>query len=103
MNILLSILLFIIVLIGFLLFLALVVKNEYSIQRDIIIHKPISEVFDFVKMVKSQEKYSKWVMADPHVKLNYRGIDGTEGFVSAWEGNKQAGKGNQKNRALNAC
>ncbi len=96
MNILLSILLFIIVLIVFLLFLALVVKNEYIIQRDIVIHRPISEVFEFVKMVKNQEKYSKWVMADPHVKINYSGIDGTVGFVSAWEGNKQAGKGEQE-------
>lgn len=96
MNILFSILLFVIVLIVFLSFLALVVKNEYIIQRDIVIHRPLSEVFEFVKMVKNQEKYSKWVMADPHVKIDYNGIDGTVGFVSAWEGNKQAGKGEQE-------
>lgn len=96
MNILLSILLFIFILIVFLLFLALVVRKHYSIQRDIVIDRPVSEVFDYIKRVRNQEYYSKWVMADPNVKLEYRGVDGAEGFVSAWEGNKQAGKGEQE-------
>ncbi len=96
MNILLSIILFIVILIAFLLFLALVVKKNYSIQRDIIINKPIAEVFDYIKFVKNQERYSKWVMQDPDVKIEYKGIDGTEGFISAWEGNKKAGKGEQE-------
>ncbi|HTM99860.1 MAG TPA: SRPBCC family protein [Pedobacter sp.] len=102
MNILLSILLFIVVLIVFLLFLALIVKKEYTIQRDINIRKPIREVFDYVKLVKNQEQYSKWVMLDPNVKLDYRGIDGTIGFISAWEGNKQAGKGEQEIKKIEA-
>ena len=92
MNILLSV----IILIVFLLFLALVVKRNYIIQRDIIINKPIAEVFEYIKFIKNQEKYSKWVMQDPNVKIEYKGIDGTEGFLSAWEGNKQSGKGEQE-------
>jgi hypothetical protein len=105
MNILLSILLFLAVLIGFLLFLALVVRKQYSIQRDIIINKSVEEVFDYIKYVRNQEKYSKWVMQDPNVKIEYRGTDGIEGFISAWEGNKQAGKGEQEIKKLetNAC
>lgn len=105
MNILLSSILFLIVLIAFLLFLALVVRKQYSIQRDIIVNRPISEVFDYVKFVRNQEKYSKWVMQDPNVKIEYRGIDGAEGFVSAWEGNKKAGKGEQEIKKIgtNAC
>lgn len=96
MNFLLSILLFLIVFIAFLLFLALVVRKPYFIQRDVIINKPLNEVFDYVKLMRNQEKYNKWVMQDPNVKIEYQGIDGTEGFMNSWEGNKQAGKGEQE-------
>lgn len=96
MTILFSILLFLAVLVGFLLFLALIIKKEYSIERDITINKSKEEVFDFIKIMRNQEKYNVWVMKDPYVKLVYTGTDGTEGFTCAWEGNKQAGKGEQE-------
>ena len=96
MTILFSILLFLAVLIGFLLFLALIIKKEYSIERDITINKSKEEVFDYIKIMRNQEKYNVWVMKDPNVKLVYTGTDGTEGFTCAWEGNKEAGKGEQE-------
>jgi uncharacterized protein YndB with AHSA1/START domain len=96
MNILLGILLFLVVFVVFLLFLARVVKKHYFIRRDIVIDKPVEEVFNYVRFLRNQENYSKWVMQDPHVKIVYTGLDGTEGFKSAWEGNKQAGKGEQE-------
>lgn len=107
MNILLSILLFLVVFIAFLLFLALVVRKHYFLERDIVINKAVDEVFDYIILMRNQEKYSKWVMQDPSVKIQYKGIDGTEGFTSAWEGNKQAGMGEQeimkieKNKSIN--
>ncbi|MGF1924413.1 MAG: SRPBCC family protein [Bacteroidia bacterium] len=102
MNILISILLIVVIIIVFALFLALVVGKNYFIQRDIIIDKPVEDVFEFIKHIRNQEKYSKWVMKDPHVNLSYSGTDGTEGFVSAWEGNKQAGKGEQEIKTIEA-
>jgi hypothetical protein len=33
---------------------------------------------------------------DPNMKKTYTGTDGTVGFVSAWEGNKQVGSGEQE-------
>jgi uncharacterized protein YndB with AHSA1/START domain len=96
MTILITILLFIAILIGFLLFLALITKNNYTIEREIIINKPINEVFNYIILIKNQENYNVWVMKDPNVKIAYQGIDGTEGFTSTWEGNKQAGKGEQE-------
>ncbi|RZK53812.1 MAG: polyketide cyclase [Pedobacter sp.] len=96
MTILFSILLFLAILIGFLLFLALIIKKEYSIERAITIDKSKEEVFDYIKIMRNQEKYNVWVMKDPNVKLVYTGTDGTEGFTCAWEGNKQAGKGEQE-------
>jgi uncharacterized protein YndB with AHSA1/START domain len=96
MNIVFIILLVIAILIAFLLFLALVTKNAYHIERDIIINKPRKEVFDYLKIMQNQEAYSVWVMKDPTNKTTYTGIDGTVGALCAWEGEKQAGKGEQE-------
>jgi uncharacterized protein YndB with AHSA1/START domain len=73
------------IVIAVVLILAALMDKEYSISTEIIINKPKNEVFNYIKNVRNQEKYSKWVMADPNVKLVYTGTDGTEGFISAWK------------------
>ncbi len=35
-------------------------------------------------------------MIDPNMKKEFSGIDGTDGFIYAWDGNKNAGKGEQE-------
>ena len=76
--------------------LALFTKKNYSIERNIVINRPKHIVFDYIKYLKNQDHYSKWVMIDPTKKKSFRGTDGTVGFVYAWDGNKQAGKGEQE-------
>ena len=76
---------------------ALFVKKEYTVERDITIHKPKKEVFDYVKYLENQNNYSKWAMMDPDMEKTYRGTDGTEGFVSAWNSSKEdVGSGEQE-------
>lgn len=82
--------------IALLLIIALFVQKEYTIEREITINKSNNEVFSYLKHLKNQEKYSKWVMTDPNMKKDYRGTDGTVGFVYAWNGNDQAGQGEQE-------
>jgi len=96
MSIIFKILIGIGAIIALLLIVALFVKNEYAIQRDIVINKPKADVFNYIKFVKNQEQYSKWVMTDPNMKKSFRGTDGTVGFVYAWDGNDKAGKGEQE-------
>ena len=48
---------------------ALFVSKEYSVKREITINKPSQEVFDYVKFIKNQEHYNKWVMMDPNMNL----------------------------------
>lgn len=100
MNALIIILLIVAVPVVLFLLLALFVKKEYSIERQITINKTKQEVFDYVKFLRNQEHYSKWVMADPVMKKNFKGTDGTVGFVYAWDGNKKAGKGEQEIKRL---
>ncbi|MDQ3683867.1 MAG: SRPBCC family protein, partial [Bacteroidota bacterium] len=96
MNILTKILIIIGILIAIPLIIALFVKKEYTVERDITINKPKQEVFNYVKYLKNQDNYSKWVRTDPAMKKDFRGTDGTVGFVYAWDGNKKAGKGEQE-------
>jgi hypothetical protein len=96
LEILFSILVVLAVLVATVLIGALFVKEEFNIRRDIIVNKSASEVFDYVRILRNQEHYSKWVMADPHMKKTFRGQDGTVGFVYGWNGNKKAGEGEQE-------
>lgn len=100
MNILFTILLVIAALVALILIVALFTRKNYSIQRSIVIQKPRQEVFQYIRHLKNQDYYSKWVMADPAVKKSYRGTDGEVGFVYAWDGNQKAGKGEQEIRNI---
>jgi len=92
-----TILIIIIVIIAIPFVLALFATNEYVIEREITIEKPKADVFNYIKLVKNQDYYSKWVMTDPGMKKTFTGIDGTVGFIYAWDSeNKQAGKGEQE-------
>ena len=97
MNIFLIILLVIVVLIGIILMGALLLKDEYIVEKAITINKPRHEVFNYIKLLKNQEQYNKWVMTDPKALKELRGTDGTPGAVYAWDSNnKQVGKGEQE-------
>lgn len=79
------------------LLIALFIQKEYTIRREIVINKSKDEVFAYIKFLKNQDYYSKWVMTDPTMKKDFRGTDGTVGFVYAWDStNKNAGKGEQE-------
>lgn len=89
------------VLIALPLIIALFVKKEYAVENQIIVNKPKQEVFNYVKLLKNQENYNIWLRKDPNVKKDLRGTDGTIGFVFAWDGNDEIGKGEQEIKTLN--
>ena len=71
-------------------------KKEYLIEREITINKPRQEVFDYIKMIKNQDNFSKWNKADPAMKKEFSGTDGTVGFIYKWDGNDEVGAGEQE-------
>lgn len=83
-------------LVAFGLIAALFVKKDFSAEREVTINKPVAEVFDYIKYLKNQDNFSEWAKMDPGMKKEFRGTDGTVGFVSAWDGNSDVGKGEQK-------
>lgn len=80
-----------------LLLVAIFVPKEYKISREIVIARPQKIVFDYVKFLRNQNNYSKWAKMDPNMRTEFRGTDGTIGFVSAWDSqDKNVGKGEQE-------
>ncbi|MEI2739158.1 MAG: SRPBCC family protein [Chitinophagaceae bacterium] len=79
-----------------LLIAGLLIPKGMKASREIVINKPNAEVFNYIKQLKNQDNYSKWGSMDPNMKKEYRGTDATVGFVSAWEGNKKVGTGEQE-------
>jgi Polyketide cyclase / dehydrase and lipid transport len=80
-----------------LLLIGLFVKKDYTVSKEVIVNKTKSFVFDYLRLLKNQNKFSVWATMDPNMKTEYRGTDGTEGFVSAWESeNRNVGKGEQE-------
>lgn len=100
MSVLLIILLVIVAIVVLVLIIAAVSKKDYSIQREIAINAPAQKIFDYVKLLKNQDYYNKWVMTDPNMKKDFRGTDGTVGFVYGWNGNKKAGEGEQEIQSI---
>jgi uncharacterized protein YndB with AHSA1/START domain len=97
MNILITIVLIIVSLIALLLIIAAIIKKDFTLEKQVTINKPKQEVFNYLKLIKNQEKYSVWVMKDPNVKMAYTGTDGTVGFKSSWESNdRNVGIGEQE-------
>jgi len=75
----------------------LFVRKDYAVQKEITIDRSRPEVFAFVKLLKNQDRYSVWAQLDPAMKKEYRGTDGTVGFVSGWHSqNENVGRGEQE-------
>jgi uncharacterized protein YndB with AHSA1/START domain len=80
-----------------LLLIAALMRKEYSIHSEIIINQPKNKVFEYIKDLRNQEKYSIWVMADPEIRITYSGQVGKVGFKSAWVSDmKNVGVGEQE-------
>ena len=78
------------------LILGLIAPKNYEVNRSIIVNRPLSAVFDYLKYIKNQDDWSPWKKKDPDMKQFFEGIDGEIGFISKWEGDKAVGMGEQE-------
>lgn len=76
---------------------ALFVRKNYSVEREIKIDKPNQVVFDYIRYLKNHDNFNKWGKMDSHMIRQYYGTDGTVGFISSWESkSRNVGKGEQQ-------
>lgn len=75
--------------------------KEMTIENSVVVNKPVSQVYEYLRMVKNQENFSVWNMADPNKKTVGNGTDGSEGFVYSWDSQiKNVGAGSQEIKKL---
>ena len=96
MSILIIILIVLAGIISLLFIIALFMKREHYVKREITINAPLQKVFDYVKLLKNQEEFNIHAAADSDRKKEFKGTDGTVGFIYAWSGNKDAGEGEKE-------
>jgi hypothetical protein len=97
MNLILSILSGLAGLVILVLIIAAFAKKSYSVLSEITINQPKQLVFEYLKLLRNQDNFSKWALMDPNMKKDFRGVDGMVGFISAWESEqKNVGKGEQE-------
>lgn len=100
MNTIITILLVLAGIIALLLIIAYFMKREHYVKREIIINAPLQKVFDYLKMLKNQDQFNKHAKADPGRKEEFKGTDGTVGFIIAWNGNKNVGEGQKEIKSI---
>ncbi|MCW3085851.1 MAG: hypothetical protein JWP12_3217 [Bacteroidetes bacterium] len=96
MNTLITILLIVAGIIALLLIIALFMKREHYARREIIINAPRQKVFDYLKLLKNQDEFNEGAMAGSDRKREFKGTDGTVGYIYSWKGDKNAGEGEKE-------
>jgi uncharacterized membrane protein len=91
----------ILAIVAILLIVAFFIKKEYAVEQEITINKPLSDVFAYVRNIKNQNYYSVWNLKDPNSKMDYKGTDGTVGFIASWDSkNDEVGQGEQEIKSI---
>ena len=100
MNIVITILSIVTSIIALLLIIAIFTKKGYKTRSETIMNVPQQIVFDYLKQIKNQDNFNKWIMVDPDMKRKFKGTDGSVGFIYAWNGTKKQVKENRKLKQL---
>lgn len=96
-KILIGLLAIVLILIAVVAVVSFISPTDFRVEREIRINKPKAEVFSYVKILKNQNDWGPWHKKEPTMKQEFRGTDGTVGFVSYWNGTKdEVGEGEQE-------
>ena len=82
-KILIAVLALIVLLVAAVVILAFAVKSDFKVEREITINRPKADVFAYVKNLKNQNYWGPWYKKDPAMKQEFKGQDGSPGFVAS--------------------
>ncbi|PWJ59433.1 RimJ/RimL family protein N-acetyltransferase [Dyadobacter jejuensis] len=84
-------------LIGAVVIAAIIMPKDYSVERSVIVNRPKSQVFDYLRTLENQEQWSVWSKMDPKMEKGYVGMPGTVGSTYHWDSKeKEVGAGEQE-------
>ena len=95
MSIFITLVFILLAVIGLFLIAGLFIQKEYNIECSVIIFQSKEKVFDYIRILNHQDYYNKWWMEEPQPHKTSTGIDGTVGFITAWD-NRKNQKGEQE-------
>ncbi|MEJ1223597.1 SRPBCC family protein [Sediminicola sp. 1XM1-17] len=75
--------------------LSMIGPKHYDVSRSIEIERPKADVFEYLKYLKNQQKWSPWDKKEPDMEKRFTGTDGEVGAISYWKG-KKVGEGEQE-------
>ncbi|QNK61333.1 SRPBCC family protein [Pedobacter sp. PAMC26386] len=102
MKIIKTILAILVALVVIVLVVAAFINKDYAVERDVTINKSKQQVFDYLVLLKNHNNFTKWASMDPKMKKDFKGTDGTVGFMSSWDSEmKDVGKGEQTITKIN--
>jgi hypothetical protein len=79
-----------------LLIIGLFLPTKFQVERKIEIAAENDTIFNYIKYLKNQNKFSVWAQMDPKMENSYKGTDGEIGFVSSWKSKiEEVGVGSQ--------
>jgi hypothetical protein len=82
--------------VAFVLIIALFMKKDYTVQREITINQPDSVVYNYLRFFKNHKTFNAWFLKDPNIKETSKNTDGQVGYVLSYEGNKDLGSGEEE-------
>ena len=88
------------ILIGFLIaifgFAGVVLPDRFIVEHSVIVNQTRFVVFNKIRLLKSHKEWNPLLKKDLSIVYDYKGTDGTEGFITHWSGNNQVGEGEQQ-------
>ena len=97
MRFLLKLLFLLLSILAIVLIVGLFVDGDFSVSRKATINQPKEVVFDYLSLIGNQQEYGVWQKKDPNIVIKTKGVDGTVGFISSWDSQKEeVGKGEQE-------
>ena len=97
MKILKKIVLLVLVFLAIALIAGLFMPKEYAVEKEVTINQPKDSVFQFIRYLKNQDKFSVWAKMDPKMKQYFKGTDGEIGAINGWDSQMEnVGAGEQE-------
>ena len=71
-------------------------RKSHYVKRSITINVSSQKAVDYLRFLKNQDAFNRHATAGADRKKEFRGTDGTVGYVYAWSGDKSAGEGEKE-------
>lgn len=91
-----TIVLFLVVILGGIIGLALSKPDTFRVERAIAIKAPPDKVFALINDFHQWGTWSPWEKLDPTMQRTHSGAENGKGAMYAWKGNNQVGQGNME-------